>query len=271
MTERKDFLSRFGFHSVPFTCEIRVKERFVHEIFDQPLVYLQRVVEKRLSGALIAPAGTGKSALLRALVARLPEARYQIHYVKVTDLSKRDLCREIAAALGTDPAGSYPTLVRRLQEHLACAFDSDGLRSVLIFDEAHEIRPQVLGILRLLTNFAMDSRLVVSVILAGQPPLANLLRQERLADVAKRLAHCASLRLLSRPETGQYVQHRARIAGTSTCPFDTAALEALYEIARGNLRATDHLALKTLEVAHDADCDVATSTHVVEARGLLWA
>jgi molybdopterin-guanine dinucleotide biosynthesis protein len=46
-----------------------------------------------MSAALIAPAGAGKTALLRRLVAELPEARYQVSYVKVTSLSKRDLCR----------------------------------------------------------------------------------------------------------------------------------------------------------------------------------
>lgn len=267
---QKDFLSRFGLHITPFTREISVKDRFVHALFEQPLAHLQRAVERRLSAALIAPAGTGKTALLRALVARLPEARYRVHYLKVTDLSKRDLCREIAAALNSETAGTFPALLRRVQERLAAGLDIDGLRPVLVLDESHEIRPEVLGLLRIVTNFDMDSRLVVSLILAGQGPLARLLRQDRLADVAQRLTHCATLRLLSRPETSQYVHHRCRIAGASNCPFDPEAMEALYEVGRGNLRATDHLALKTLELAHESDCEVADTTHVLAARGLLW-
>ncbi len=34
MSEPKDFLSRFGFHCLPFTREIRVAERFACEVFD---------------------------------------------------------------------------------------------------------------------------------------------------------------------------------------------------------------------------------------------
>ena len=137
-----------------------------------------------MSAALIAPAGTGKSALLRALVARLPEARYRTHYVKVTNLSKRDMCREIATACGAPPAGSYPMLVRRLQEHFVAATDTDGVRPVLLIDESHEIRPDVLGLLRIVTNFDMDSRLVLSIVLSGQPPLAHLLRCRSLRSVS---------------------------------------------------------------------------------------
>jgi hypothetical protein len=60
------------------------------------------------------------------------------------------------------------------------------------------------------------------------------------------------------------------VAGADTCPFDTSAREAIYEIGRGNLRATDHLALKALEIAHKQECDVVDSNHITEARGILW-
>lgn len=271
MSKMHDFISRFNFHTTPFTCELGVDEHFVHEVYQQPLDQLARTVDKRMSAALIAPAGTGKTAILRALRAKLPETRYQMYYLKVTDLSKRDFCREIAAAVGAEPAGNYPTLVRRLQDRFTASMEINGVRTLLLIDEAHDIRPDVLGILRILTNFEMDNRLLVSIILAGQPPLKKMLQHPKLEDVAHRLAHCATLRLLSRQEAVQYINHRCRVAGRSESPFDTGALEAIYEISRGNLRAIDHLALKSLEKAHDHECDVVDSNHVIEARGMLWS
>ena len=148
-----DMPSRFGFHSLPFTREIRVADRFAHEVYERPRDYLLRALDKRMSGALIAPAGTGKTTLLRALMEALPESRYRVRYVKVTDLSKRDLCREIATAIGVAPAGTYPTLVRRLQERFANDLDVEAVRPVLFLDEGHNMRPEVLSILRILTNF----------------------------------------------------------------------------------------------------------------------
>ncbi len=128
----------------------------------------------------------------------------------------------------------------------------------------------VLGILRILTNFDMDSRLVVSIVLAGQPPLSNMLSLPRLEDIAKRLAHYATLRLFSREEIKSYIEHRCRIDGSPTCPFAKGAFDAIYEIARGNLRATDHLCLKSLETAHEQNCDVIDYNHVTKAKGMLW-
>jgi len=265
----KTLESRFGFHTTPFTRELRIDDRFVLDTFDEATDGLLWAVEQRMSAALIAPAGLGKTTVLRTLQRRLPEARYRTHYVKVTGLSKRDMCREIATASGAEPAGSYPMLVRRLQEHFLAVSDTDGLRPVLILDEAHDLRPDVLSMIRLVTNFEMDSRLVLSVILAGQPPLAALLRNERLEDVARRLSHYASLRPLSREECVRYIDHRCTIAGAHTVPFDNKAKDALYEIGRGNLRATDAIGLKALAIADQRDQDVVDHTHVAEARRLL--
>lgn len=185
MNQIADYRSRFGLNTTPFTRETRVQDRFVIEHNEKVLQRLLGAVQERMSAALIAPPGTGKTTLLRALLQQQPETRYRLHYVKVTDLAKRDMCREVAAAMGCNFSGTYPSLVRRLQERFAATLDSDGLRPVIVIDEAHDIRPEVLGILRLVTNYEMDSRLVVSIVLAGQSPLGKLLAHEKLRDVAR--------------------------------------------------------------------------------------
>jgi type II secretory pathway predicted ATPase ExeA len=261
---------RFGLHAIPFTREIRVEEQMHMPFADEALDGLFNAVDQRSSAALVAPAGTGKTALLRRLLARLPEARYQVRYVKVTSLSKRDMCREISAACGIPSAGAYPFLVRGLQERFETCSSTEGLRPVLLLDEAHELRPDVLAILRILTNFEMDSRLVLSVILAGQPPLQAMLAREDQQAVMRRLSHCATLRLLSRDETAAYVAHRSAIAGAMHPPFDAPSLDALYELSRGNMRAIDQLALKSLQAAARASADVVSSPHVLAARKDLW-
>jgi general secretion pathway protein A len=266
----KDLRSRFGFHTTPFTREIRVQDRFPIPDSEEAIAAILRVVDQRMSCALIAPAGTGKTLVLRAVIDQLPEARYRTHYVKVTGLSKRDMCREIAAAVDIAPSGTYPALMRRLQERFVHSVDTDGLRPVVVLDEAHDLRPESLAMLRILTNFEMDSRLLLSIVLGGQPHLRNMLRRDNMEDMARRLSHYATLRPLSREETQRYVEHRCAIAGAATVPFDPGALDGLYEIARGNLRATDELARKTLEVAHDHDQDICDQTHIVRARKMLW-
>ena len=265
-----DLRAKYGFHATPFTREIRVEHHFPLPCHTEARDGIEGAIHRRMSAAMTGPAGTGKTGLLRAIVARLPEARYRCHYVKVTGLSKRDTCREIAHVMGLPPTGAYNALVRRVQESALEAADTDALRPVLILDEAQDLRPDVLGMLAPLTNFDMDSRLVLSVILTGQPALATMLRRTELEGIARRIAHYATLRPMSRDETASYLAHRCTVAGATTNPFDQGAQEAIYEIGRGNLRATDRLALKALELATAKDEDVVDHVRIIDARRLLW-
>lgn len=266
----KDLTSHFGFQTLPYTREIATRDHFSHRDLDGAVQALVRTIEKKMSGGLLAPAGCGKTNVLRRVNDELPEARYRVRYLKVTGLSKRDMCREICSALGTEPAGSYPMLVRRVQEYLQSTLEVEGLRPVLLIDEAHELRPDVLAMLRILTNFEMDSKLVVSVILAGQPPLRDLLQRADLESVARRLAHIATLGPLSKADALAYLKHRCHVAGNRKFPFDARSTEAVFEIARGNLRATDRLALASLEVAFDDGAKAVDPNHVAAARTRLW-
>jgi len=267
----KDMRSRFGFHTTPFSREVAIDRRYALPHCEEALEGLHQAVLQRESCALIAPAGTGKTVVVRALKERLPEARFNVRYTKVTGLSKRDMCREIAYGVGCEAGGALPFLVRNLQTHLdARSGEGDVTQAVLIWDDAHEMRVEALALMKTITNYDMDSRLVVSVVLVGQPSLRSTLQREELEDVARRIAHYSELRLLSREETRRYVEHRCTIAGNVTPPFDDDAHEAIFELSRGNLRAIDQLARKSLEIAAQKDEDVVGTPHLVEARKVLW-
>lgn len=260
----KTFEDHFGFTSTPFTREIPVEKRLDFDFLSAQAAQLEDIVRRRLSAALLAPAGTGKSSILRSLEERLPKARYKTSYFKVANLSGRDLCREVAHAVGARLAGNFPALVRSVQERFDQDSGEGGLKPVLIFDDAHLLRPEGLELVKVLTNFSYDSRLVVSVVLAGHPTLREKLYRPEVEDVRQRLAHCGELRLLSRDESLAYIDHRIKIAGCRTVPFDAGALEALYEMSRGNMRAIDNLALKSLAKAASAGAQTAGQQHVVQ-------
>lgn len=266
---RIDLRAHFGLQSLPLTRELPIDHRMAIPTHETAINALRATVEDRMSAALIAPAGTGKSVVLRALSDVLPEARYRVHYLHVTSLSKRDFCRYLATAIGAPPAGHTGALVSAIQQRATTLADADAVRPVLILDEAHDMRPDVLGLLRLLTNFEIDSRLVLSIVLAGQSPLRELLRRDDLAAVRGRLAHIATLRTLTRDESRNYVTHRLAVAGATRELFDAAALDALYEVAQGNLRALDTIALKALYQAAREDAAVCGVPHVIAARALI--
>jgi general secretion pathway protein A len=262
-------LERFRFQGVPFSREFGIEHRHKIPAIEEQVSRIKAVVDQRQSAVLVAPAGCGKTVTIRALRDKLPEARYKTTYLKLADLSSRDMCREIAAALGMVSAGIYPTLVRALEEKLRTGFDS-GVRQVMFFDDAHEMRPEVLRLFRLLTNFEMDSRLVVSIVLSGQLPLKKLLMRDDLEDVRQRLVHCGELTPLSREETRGYIEHRLTIAGGKANIFEDQAMEAIYEMSKGNMRAVDKLATASLERADAAGRSRVDAADVSKARVSTW-
>lgn len=269
-TESTDLRSHFGLTAIPFTREISTRDRWMHAQYDESAQALLSAIEKRQSAALIAPAGCGKTMVLRTLVDRLPEARFRTHYVKVTDLSKRDFCRELCDACGARRAATYGSLVRSLQAHLGALVDEDSLRPVLVIDEAHDMRPDVLAILRVLTNFEMDSKLIVSIVLCGQPPLRTLLRRPQMEAVSRRIVYYGTLRTLTREEVPDYIRHRLHVTGLDRDVFNDEALDAVFEATQGNLRAIDRLATRAMEITCRGEAAHITPDHVVEARQTVW-
>jgi hypothetical protein len=65
----------FDFHAVPFTREIATDHHLRLPFLDEALAGLLAAVGARMPAALTAPAGTGKTALLRRLHDGPPDAR----------------------------------------------------------------------------------------------------------------------------------------------------------------------------------------------------
>lgn len=263
-------MKNFHFSSTPFTREIRIEQRFQTPVLDEQTDALRRVVEGRQSAVLVAPAGAGKTVVLRALRSSMSEARYRVIYLKLADLSARDMCRQVAIGMSLPPAGHYPALVTAIDERFRQGYEGQGLRQVVIFDDAHDMRPDVMRLVRMLTNFEMDSKLVVSIILVGQLPLKKQILAAELDDVRQRLSYCGELRLLSREETKLYIEHRVRIAGATTNPFAGDAIDAIFEITQGNIRAIDKMGHAALLEADKADHMAVSAGDVIIARSTQW-
>lgn len=121
-------MENFHFTSSPFTRELRIDHRLILPQLEAEIAALRAVIDARQSAALVAPAGSGKTVVLRALKESLPAARYNIYYFKLSDLSARDMCRQVAQALGLEAKGQYPSLVRALEERCRAGYDDQAMR-----------------------------------------------------------------------------------------------------------------------------------------------
>lgn len=93
---------------------------------------------------------------------------------------------------------------------------------MLIVDEAHHLRTDVLEDLRLLTNYAMDSDNRLCLVLVGHPELRRRLSMAALDALAQRVVVRAHVHGLTRDELGPYLEHRLRLAGCELPRFIAA-------------------------------------------------
>ena len=108
-------------------------------------------------------------------------------------------------------------------------------RVVVVIDDAHNLKPEAMEELWMLSNLESESFHLIQVILAGKPEFDYLLRRKDLQKFAQRITMRCHLGGLSMAETGQYIRHRLDVAGTTDLDiFDEDAIKAIYENSNGN-------------------------------------
>lgn len=194
--------------------------------------------------------GTGKSVVLRLLAERLARVRdLTVGALTHPQSHVADFYRELGDLFGValkphNRWNGFKTLRERWLAHL----ESTLLRPVLLIDEAQEMPPLVLSELRLLASAQFDSRALLSVVLAGDSRLAELLRRDELRPLGSRIRTRLSLEYASREELRAGLEHLLDAAGNAT--LMTAELKTtLCEHALGNYRVLTTMAGELLAVA----------------------
>jgi len=175
--------------------------------------------------------GCGKTLLSRRLIVGLPSDRYDVALVANPALSPSELLDEVLSQFGLDLVRSKSGRLQRLNERLQ-ENAQRGVSSVLIVDEAQAIEG-VKGFeeLRLLTNFQLNDRFLLTVVLIGQPELRQ--RIAGIPQLNQRIAVRAHVGPLTAEETATYITMRMSVATHRADVFTKEAVSAIYELSAG--------------------------------------
>jgi general secretion pathway protein A len=175
--------------------------------------------------------GCGKTLLSRRLIVGLSPAQYDVALVANPALSASELLDEVLCQFGLALVRSKAGRLRILNERLAVNA-SKGISSVLIVDEAQAIeRVRAFEELRLLTNFQLNDRFLLTVVLIGQPELRH--RIEGIPQLNQRIAVRAHLGPFTEDETTSYIAARMGTATHRTDVFTKEAVAVIYEQSKG--------------------------------------
>jgi len=236
----------WGLREKPFRKTPDPRYLFLNDTYEEALERLLFAVEETELAILTGEVGSGKTLLTRALLDRLGD-RYEVAMILNPRLSPRQFLRVTAKELGVaEPRFHANDLLEQIHERLL-ELDSQGRAALLIVDEAHLIpgKPTFEEI-RLLTNFQMDDRNLVAIVLVGQPELRERLRHRAYRALKQRIGVSFDIVPLAAGDTRDYLAHRLAVAGGARPVFTEDAVARLHAASGGVPRVLNQLATQAL-------------------------
>jgi general secretion pathway protein A len=251
------YLEHYGLNEAPYSITPDPRFVFLSERHRDALAHLLFGIGQGGGGGFVqltGEVGTGKTTLSRLLLEQLPE-NTRVALLLNPRLGPIELLETVCEELHIDISnarGSGKALVDALNAYLLRAY-ADGLRVVLIVDEAQNLPPGALEQVRLLTNLETDTQKLLQIVLIGQPELRDALSKPELRQLAQRITARFHLTPLSENETGEYLRHRFRIAGGRHFPLTAAAVRRVHKHANGIPRLVNVIAERALLAGYARD------------------
>lgn len=212
--------------------------------------------------------GTGKTMLCRSVLEQMPE-----HVNVALILNPRQSSKELIASICDElnipyrrSTTSLKYLVDRLNLYLLKQH-AQGKRTVLVIDEAQNLRAEVLEQIRLLTNLEVATQKLLQIILIGQPELQAILARPELRQLTQRITARFHLTPLSKEETALYIQHRLQIVGFKGELFSKGAVSMVHQLSGGVPRLVNNICERSMMGAYGENVHRIDKRLVSKAAG----
>lgn len=232
----------FGLRERPFSKTPDPRFLFLSRGHREALARMQYAVEERDLILLTGGIGCGKTTLSRALMDTLDDS-FKVVCLINPRLTPLEFLNSVARHLGVaEPARFKVDLLEQIGKCLFSYYEKD-VTPVVVIDEAQLVQhKETFDEIRLLTNFQLDDRNLISIVLMGQPELKSRLTHQAYEPLRQRIGMQYDLKPLDLDETAEYLDFRIVRAGGRAGLFSTAAVKAIQAYSSGTPRMINHAA-----------------------------
>ncbi|MFQ5581115.1 MAG: ExeA family protein [Mariprofundaceae bacterium] len=213
--------------------------------------------------ALTGDIGCGKSTISQRLLLNLPEERFDIALITHARLTPTEMLLEITRQLGLEAeTADKNTLLHVIQEHLTRNAEK-GRDTLICIDEAQSIPSlDTFEELRLLLNYQLGDRFLITLFFVGQPELQQKIAE--LPQLKQRIALNLHLSHMDEQNTTHYILHRLRAANCQRPILTRQAAQTIHRLTGGVPRRVNHLMDRCLLVGMRSNSSLLDSRLVSE-------
>lgn len=234
----------WGFKEKPFENTPDPRFFYYSAKHEEALMRLLYAVQEKKGAAMLSGEyGAGKTLLSRVILAKLiqQDDKYKVALIVNPAIPVLELLGEVLYQLGGDNSARQRKvdILRTINEALY-KNTQNNRHTIIIIDEAQAIEDQnIFEELRLLLNFQLNERFLLTLLLLGQPELRE--KVENIPPLKQRLALRYHLATLTEPETTSYIEYRCKVAGKADVLFRGCAHKLIYEYSQGVPRQINNL------------------------------
>jgi general secretion pathway protein A len=234
----------FGLDARPFDLTPDPRYLVATDVHREALSNLEYAILSRKGiTLLVGEAGTGKTTVIRAAIERQP-ARVHCVHIHNPALTRPEFVKILGARFAlSDKAGTSKADLLLELEQLLRKRQAESETTLLVVDEAQSLPFELLDEIRLLTNIETDSEKLLSLVIAGQPEIAERFNSPSFRQLKQRIALRCELRPLNLNESVTYIAGRIRAAGgVPANVFTREAVLLIHEYSRGIPRTMNVIA-----------------------------
>lgn len=236
----------FNLSDIPFTKDIQSKKLFVHDQFSTMTSRLGMLFENRGIGLFTGDVGCGKSTAIRAALDTLSSQTHRIVYLYRGLDELGAFYKQIALQLGVMPVYKKSDIARQVIAVIEELYTQQKITTVLLIDEAHLLKADVLDEIRLIHNSNYDSVDFLATALVGQPSLKKMINYNKFLPLKQRLSITCHIKALSKNDAYKYIEHQIAMSKAANRIFMDNALETLVLASKCVPRVINTVALKSM-------------------------
>ena len=243
----------FGLNRSPFSIEPDPDFLWQGEKHQEGLSVLRYgILENKGFLLLTGDIGTGKTVLIRSLLAGLPgdvtAATIQDPSLTLLDFFNI-LSHELGMASTIDGKADFLVKFKKFVRHVYASQKS----LLVIIDEAQRLTHELLDEIRVLSNIDFDNRKLINIFFVGQIEFNQILTDPCNIALRQRISVSYHLVSLNHEETDAYIRHRLKVAGAEKELFIPEAVHEIFKFSNGTPRLINILCDRALITGFSRD------------------